>query len=511
MRTRGGTDRSEPKGAVVKGGVVNQTHPSEEGKPDWRRWLMLFIFAYIGAVSGVLFLSLGAIAPQAAPVYGVDPNQIAFTGAVFYILFGPVAFVNMYILSFPKHGLYITTVGTAVLQALGAGLRCVESDNANGWPWALAGSVVLGLPNALLLGSFTTLSSNWFPPHERGTATTVSSVSIQAGMMIGALLPVLMVDESGPAIPGQIYQLNLVQAVVAGLSAVLAIIFFRSHPKYCPTTRQLNVYHQDQSEDGDSDATSSSNNDVTKAKTTGTLLPPPPGILESIRLCLTNGYFIAMTFSIGITLPIYWNISLFIANGLTSRGFSQAEYLIPMTLFQAIAIPMIFIAGPLIDCTRAYYTLSLSSLTIACLSLAAFTILMTGVDYGLGHVAELSLVTVALCIYGAAVTLAVPALLEFAVEVTYPAPEAISTTLIFTVCELVGLILYFTMSYLPGNGGNVFNTVAVGICVLVLAGAWIASDLVFHSCLRRRSKAIAAIMDGSTSWAQETSAIGRTA
>jgi hypothetical protein len=51
-------------------------------------------------------------------------------------------------------------------------------------------------------------------------------------MMIGALLPVLMVDESGPAIPGQIYQLNLVQAVVAGLSAVLAIIFFRRYVQH---------------------------------------------------------------------------------------------------------------------------------------------------------------------------------------------------------------------------------------------------------------------------------------
>lgn len=185
-----GNDKGKHKNKASRRREKNKAEKrGNKSKLDWRRWLMLFIFAFIGAVSGIIFLSLGSVAPQASGVYGVTPTQVSFTGAIFYILFPPMAVVNMIILSHRKHGLYITTVTTAVMQAVGASLRCIDSDNAGGWPWSLFGSVMLGLPNAFLLGSFTTLSSNWFPPHERGTSTTVANVSIAAGMMIGAIMP----------------------------------------------------------------------------------------------------------------------------------------------------------------------------------------------------------------------------------------------------------------------------------------------------------------------------------
>ena len=317
----------------------------------------------------------------------------------------------------------------------------------------------------------------------------------------------MMVDESGPNIPHQLLNLNIAQAVISGASAVLAVLLFRSHPEYDPATGEKNDFDDADRSSSSSSSTTTTTSTTASASTTTSnkkqtttvraKLPPPPGLWESIKICLGNGYFIAMTFSIGISLPIYWNLALFIADGMTDRGFSQQEYMIPATLFQGIAIPMIVVAGPLIDWTRSYYGLALSSLGVAFAALVVFAGLMEPNLIDASHTTVLVLIIVVMVIYGAAVNLTVPALLEFAAEATYPAPEYVSTTLMFVVCFLVGLVLFYAYGYLPGNGGNVVNAAAVGVCLLVLAGSWLCSTFIYDTCLKRRTKALVAIQNSS--------------
>jgi predicted MFS family arabinose efflux permease len=97
----------------------------------------------------------------------------------------------------------------AVLAAAGALIRLLP-----GYEWALAGQVVVGVAQPLVLNAITGVASRYLPPADRPTGIAIGSAGTFAGLIIGFGLGAVFASPSG--IPPLL-------AVQAGIAVVVAL------------------------------------------------------------------------------------------------------------------------------------------------------------------------------------------------------------------------------------------------------------------------------------------------
>lgn len=139
-----------------------------------RRWLVLIVFSCLGFLQGLVWNSWGPIQVSARAVYGFSALDIALL-----VLWGPIGFLPCFFFMWmmDKKGLRVTVLLTMAFMVVGGGLRCVPvSDLSLRRRLIHAGQLMNGFagPTAMNAGPF--LSTTWFPPDERATATAIASM-----------------------------------------------------------------------------------------------------------------------------------------------------------------------------------------------------------------------------------------------------------------------------------------------------------------------------------------------
>ncbi|KAM5153170.1 solute carrier family 49 member 4 [Mantella aurantiaca] len=164
-----------------------------------RRWLVLILFSALGFLQGLVWNSWGPIQASARSVYGFSSLDIALL-----VLWGPIGFLPCFLFMWlmDKKGLRVTVLLTLLFMVLGAGLRCVPVGDLSIKRILIhAGQLLNGFAGPTAMNAAPFLSTTWFSPDERATATAIASMLNYLGGACAFLIgPLVVPAPNGTAI-----------------------------------------------------------------------------------------------------------------------------------------------------------------------------------------------------------------------------------------------------------------------------------------------------------------------
>lgn len=145
-----------------------------------RRWWILFLFAGLGFMQCAVWNTWGPITSSVKLAYPQwDDAEIALLS-----MWGTITMIMglapMTILLQTK-GIRVSLVLTAFLMGLGTALRCITTEEKPFTLLAHAGAVLNGFAGIIIGAAPSLISSRWFPPNERTTATGIGCTFNQLG------------------------------------------------------------------------------------------------------------------------------------------------------------------------------------------------------------------------------------------------------------------------------------------------------------------------------------------
>ncbi|XP_007227988.2 solute carrier family 49 member 4 [Astyanax mexicanus] len=144
------------------------------GRVYARRWVVLALFSALGFLQGLVWNTWGPIQNSAKHAYGFSSTDIAVL-----VIWGPVGFFPwlLFVWLMDKKGLRASLLLAAFLMVLGAALRIIPLTDLQLRRWLIHGGQLLnGLAGPTLMSAGPLLSTTWFAPDQRATATAVASL-----------------------------------------------------------------------------------------------------------------------------------------------------------------------------------------------------------------------------------------------------------------------------------------------------------------------------------------------
>ncbi|XP_064420002.1 solute carrier family 49 member 4 [Latimeria chalumnae] len=211
-----------------------------------RRWLVLAVFSLLGFMQGLVWNTWGPIQNSVKQAYGFTGLDIALL-----VFWGPIGFLPCFFFMWlmDKKGLRVIMLITAFLMTLGAGLRCFPVANLSIKKWLIhAGQLLNGVAGPTVLNAPPFLSTTWFAPDQRATATAVASLvgyfGAACAFLVGPLvvpapngtsLLKLAVDRSTAHIRDRVQLVLVTEFGIVCLLFVIVIFYFPSRPPYPPS------------------------------------------------------------------------------------------------------------------------------------------------------------------------------------------------------------------------------------------------------------------------------------
>ncbi|XP_069588720.1 solute carrier family 49 member 4 isoform X2 [Ranitomeya imitator] len=389
-----------------------------------RRWLVLLLFSLLGFLQGLVWNSWGPIQISARSAYGFSSLDITLL-----VLWGPIGFLPCFFFMWlmDTRGLRVTVLLTLLLMVVGSGLRCVPVSDLGVRRWLIHGGQLLnGFAGPTVMNAGPFLSTTWFSPDERATATAVASMLNYLGgacaFLIGPLIVPAPNNTSDSFLTGE-HEATIkdrIEAVMYTEFGIITLLFaavlayFPARPPVPPSVAAA-----------------------------GRRL----GYRSSIRKLLSNGRFLMIVLAYAIPLGFYAGWSGVLDLILTPIHVNQVDagwigfWSIVGGCFVGIAV------GRFADSVRAVLKPILVLLfSGATLSATWFTLTF------LSSVTHLPLTTATLytsCILiGVFLNGTVPIFFETFVETVYPVPEGITCGFVTFLSNIfTGLLLVFLTFY----------------------------------------------------------------
>ena len=179
------------------------------------RWSMIAVFALLGAVTQVLWVTYAPVTDAASEHYGVSNGAIGWLANVFPLLYVVLAIPAGIVLDrWFRGGL----AAGAVLTAAGALIRLV----GDGYGAALVGQLVVAVAQPLVLNAITGVAGRYLAERDRPTGIAVGSASTFAGLIVGFGLGAVFASADG------IGTLLVIQAGLAVVAAVAVVVALRT-------------------------------------------------------------------------------------------------------------------------------------------------------------------------------------------------------------------------------------------------------------------------------------------
>ncbi|XP_062972750.1 solute carrier family 49 member 4 [Elgaria multicarinata webbii] len=238
--------RVAPRGRGLPPARPSPSLSPTPGRVYGRRWLVLLLFSLLAFVQGLVWNTWGPIQNSARQAFAFSGLDIALL-----VFWGPIGFVPCFAFMWlmDKKGLRITVLLTSSLMVVGAGLRCVPVSDQVTRKWLIHGGQLLnGLAGPTVSSAAPFLSTTWFSPDERATATAVASlISYFGGACAFLVGPLVVPGPNGtstiPLPPGSSSEhiKDRIEAVLYAEFGIVALIFsaalayFPSRPPFPPS------------------------------------------------------------------------------------------------------------------------------------------------------------------------------------------------------------------------------------------------------------------------------------
>lgn len=349
------------------------------------RWVLLLIFMLGNVSLQILWISYATVTLEAATYYSVGEFEILFLSTIFMITYIPVSFIATWFIN--RFGIRMGVGLGALINGVFGFLRALAGPN---YVLVLFFTVMISLSQPFFLNSVSLLSANWFPESERTKATGLSINSQLLGIALGMVLtPILVVA----------YSFEVMLFIYGLYSLIIGIVFVILARDKPPTPPSIKLLKEDDKVKG------------------------------SLKLLLSNRMFWFLLIIFFVGLGAFNMITTYIELIVAPRGLSSIEAgnLGGIMLLGGIIGAQVL--SILADKLRKRVLLIRISLLITVasfflLSFATTTILI----YVSGFLLGFGLMSVG------------PVLVEYAVEITVPAPEASSNGLLMVTGSISGII-----------------------------------------------------------------------
>lgn len=390
----------------------------EEVRTYGYRWVILAVFMFITALNQGLWITFAPITSDAMKFYATSDIAIALLSIVFMVV---------YILLFLPSAWLIDTWGFrksvslgAILTAVFAVTRGVFADN---FALVFVSQVGIAIGQPLILGAITKLGARWFLNDERATAAGLGTLAIYLGILASLILTPLLMGSYG--MKGML----LITGATSCLAAVLFIAAAREHP------------------------------------------PTPPGpaghdvrtlMFDGLKSMIRQKDFILLLIIFFIGLGMFNGIATWIERIVGPRGFSTAQ--------AGLAGGLMLIGGvvgavviPLISDSRRRRKPFI---------ILALVGLIPGL-VGLTFATTWWLLAVSALVFGMFLLSAGPIGFQYGAEITLPAPEGTSNSMLIVMGQVSGIVFIFAMDALKSPRGSMTVSL-VALIALTLAAVCLA-------------------------------------
>jgi len=370
--------------------------PNDAIKVYRARWLVLAVYVIMASITQVLWLSFAPITGPAAAFFGRSDLMIGLLSMVFMIV---------YIVAAIPAAWAIDTWGFKAAAGLGAVLSAafalVRGFFAADYTIVLAAQVGIAFGQPLVIGAITKVAARWFPARERATASGLGTLALYLGPLAAMLLSPHLFLRSG--MKGML----LIYGAAMAAAAVLFLVVAREHP------------------------------------------PTPAGsdervlMFDGLKMMLRRRDFLLLLVIFFIGLGLFNSVSTWVEDIIRPRGFtiSQAGGLGALTLAGGIAgAVVIAMISDKARRRKPFIVLALAGL-------------LPGL-FGMTYATAVWLLYVSGFAFGFFLLSAGPIAFQYAAEITHPAPEGTSNSLLILMGQVSGVAFILGMDALkdPATG-----------------------------------------------------------
>jgi len=416
---------------------------ADDIKPTLWRYVILFLFCINSANKAFQWIQIPASTFKFTYFYGVDNFVINATSVLFMLAFVVLSLPACYIIERIglRKAVLIGSFGTAV----GSIMKCF-SCYEDGIYSLFIGQTLVSLSEQFIFSIPSRLASVWFPDHQVSSAVSICLLGNQLGVALGFVIPEFILDsaETKDEIGQGFYVIFLGMAVVSVVSFLADVVLFDEAPKFAPGTARLNQIKQEQ--------------EVVESERG--FLGEMSSLINQITQLLRNKDLTLLALSFGINIGVNYSLAT-ILNQMLEPIWPGDDMLIGKTGFiiiisGALGLPF---WGRLLDMMHRYLQINVLLTVGTILSLVAFGIVISGFHSVLSIYLTAALI-------GFFQTGMMVASLEFAVELTYPAPELVSSSVMNVMPQIFGTVFVFSASYIVDTYGAITTNCFYLICLL---------------------------------------------
>jgi MFS family permease len=349
------------------------------------RWAVLGVFALMASMTQLLWLSFASINGPAAAFYGKSDLMVGLLSMVFMIVYIFVAIPAAWAID--TWGFKAAAGLGAVLSSVFAILRGVFASN---YAIVLAAQIGIAVGQPFVLGAITKVAVRWFPARERATASGLGTLALYAGPLAAMLLSPYLYLRSG------MRGMLLVYGLAMAAATVLFLAVAREHP------------------------------------------PTPAGsdervlMFDGLKMMIRRRDFLFLLAIFFIGLGLFNSVSTWVEAIIRPRGFSisQAGALGALTLAGGIAGAIVIsMISDRIRRRKPFVILALAGLLPGLFGMtyatAAWLLFCSGFAFGFFLLS------------------AGPIAFQFGAEITHPAPEGTSNSLLILMGQISGVVFIF--------------------------------------------------------------------
>lgn len=361
------------------------------------RWVVLGAFASLNLVLQLHWVALAPVTREAAAYYHVSPLAIAMQSMMFMLVYIVVGLPASYIID-----TYGTRVGVGIGAVLVGVFGAVKGLYASQYAVVTACQVGLAVAQPFVLNAATRVSAQWFPAHERATATGLSILAQYVGIIVAMALTPPLAHAKGVNGMLQVY----------GYAAMAAACIFLPVFRERPVHAALEQYERF---------------DVAKG----------------LRHIAGQRQMLMVLVLFFIGLGVFNAVTTWIEEILGPRGFSAEQAGIAGATMMIGGIVGASVLPPLSDRLRKRVPFLIALTTFAVPGLVGLTFAPT-----------YPLLLTSSFLLGFASMSAGPIGFQYGAEISRPAPESTSQGLLMVAGQISGAIFIFGMDAFRADGGS---------------------------------------------------------
>jgi len=378
------------------------------------RWAVLAAFMLITAVNQACWITFAPITGEAARYYGTSDLVIGLLSLVFMVLYVLTALPATWMID--TWGFRRAVGAGALLTAAGALGRGFLSARLE---LVFAAQIAIALGQPLVLGAITKLAARWFPPQERATAAGLGTLGIYLGILAAMLVtPTLTLHLR---IGGMLR--------VYGFAAVAAAALFLALARERPRTPPAGA---------EQDARSL--------------------VFVGLRSMLRNRDFLLLLAIFFIGLGMFNSVTTWIETIVRARGFSSAQagllggLMLAGGILGAVAVPL---ASDALRRRKPFILMALIGLLpgLAGVTFATRPWLLLASGF----------------LFGFFLLSAGPIGFQYGAEITLPAPEGTSNSLLLVMGQISGILFIFGMEAFMAPSGSMTRSLIALLLLTVVA------------------------------------------